>query len=66
MVKVRKDILIKRIIKKYKFSKAQALRRLFLYKPVREKIKGADYIIENNEGFISLKKEVDLLWKKIK
>ena len=66
LVKVKRDILIKRIIKKYKFSKSEARRRLSLYKPVREKIKGADYIIENDKDFINLKKEVDLLWKKIK
>lgn len=66
LVKVKRDILIKRIIKKYKFSKSETRTRLSLYKPVREKIKGSDYIIENNKGFSSLKKEVDLLWKKIK
>lgn len=66
LAKVKRSVLIDRIIKKYKFSKGEARRRLALYKPIREKIKGADYIIDNNKDLSSLKKEVDLLWKKIR
>ncbi len=66
LVNVKRSILIDRIMKKYKFSKGEARRRLAFYKPIREKIKGADYIIDNNKSLKSLKKEVDLLWKKIR
>jgi len=66
LVNVKRSVLIDRIIKKYKFSKGEARRRLSLYRPIREKIKGADYIVDNNSNLSSLKKEVDLLWKKIR
>ncbi len=65
LVLVKRDVLIKRIIKKYKFSKREALRRLSLYVAMRKKIKGADFIINNNWSLKKLNKEVDLLWKKI-
>ena len=66
LVTVKRRILIQRIIKKYGFSKKETLNRLALYKPIREKIKGSDFIIDNSLDFRRLKKEVDLLWKKIK
>ena len=34
--------------------------------PVREKIKKADFVIDNSVSLKRLKKEVDLLWKKVK
>ena len=66
LVNVRRGVLIERIVKKYKFSIREARNRLSLYKPIREKIKGTDYIVDNNKSLSSLKKEVDLLWKKIR
>ena len=65
LVVVTRPILIQRIIKKYGFSKRETFNRLSLYKPIREKIKGSDFVVDNNMNFRRLKKEVDLLWKKI-
>jgi len=65
LVRVKKDIILQRINKKYKFSKQVALDRLSLYLPIKEKIKRADYMVDNNKDFRELKKGVDLLWKKI-
>lgn len=58
--------LLERLMEKYSISKEQALRRLSLYIPASEKIEKADFIINNNLGFLELKKEVNLLWKKLK
>ena len=58
--------LLERLMEKYSISKEQALRRLSLYIPSSEKIEKADFIINNNLGFLELKKEVNLLWKKLK
>ncbi len=66
LIVVKKEVLINRIIKKYGLSKSKALNRLSLYRPVREKIKGSDFVVNNGLNFSRLKKEVDLLWKKIK
>ncbi len=65
LVKAKQRILIQRIIKKYRLSRKAAVERLALFKKVEDKIKKADFIIDNNSGFKNLKKEVDLLWKRI-
>ncbi|MFA7677382.1 MAG: dephospho-CoA kinase [Candidatus Omnitrophota bacterium] len=66
LVRSKKKLLMERAIKKYKFSKHEAEKRLSLYLPIKEKIKRADYLVNNNFDFSSLKKEVDLLWRKVK
>jgi len=66
LIVVKREVLIQRIIKKYGLSKNKVLNRLSLYRPIREKIKGSDFIVNNSLNFRRLKKEVDLLWKKIK
>ena len=66
LIVVKKEVLIQRIIKKCGLSKNKVLNRLSLYRPIREKIKGSDFIVNNSLNLKRLKKEVDLLWKKIK
>jgi len=66
LVTAKKDALLKRIAEKYHFSLTEALKRLALYMPVKEKIKNTDFVIDNSSEFNKLKKEVCLLWKKIK
>jgi dephospho-CoA kinase len=66
LVVVKRDVLIKRIIKKYKFSKKEVLNRLSLYVPIKKKAKYSDFIINNSSDLKKLKKEVDLLWKNLK
>ena len=66
LILVKKEVLINRIIKRYGLSKNKALNRLSLYRPIREKIKGSDFVVNNSVNFRRLEKEVDLLWKKIK
>jgi dephospho-CoA kinase len=66
LIVAKQKVLIPRITKKYGFSKEEAVRRLSLYSPVREKIKSADFVVDNNSNSRQLKKEVDLLWRKIR
>ncbi|MCK4912888.1 MAG: dephospho-CoA kinase [Candidatus Omnitrophica bacterium] len=66
LVVVKKEVLIQRIIKKYGITKSEVSNRLALCRPIREKIKGSDFIVNNNLNFKRLEKEVDLLWKRIK
>lgn len=66
LITIKKEVLIQRIIKKYGCSKRKALGRLSLCMPIREKIKGSDFVVNNSFSFERLKKEVDLLWRKIK
>jgi len=65
LVITKRQILIQRIVKKYNFSKVKAQSRLALHLPAKDKIKKANFVINNNSDLKNLKKEVDLLWKKI-
>ncbi|MBD3264251.1 MAG: dephospho-CoA kinase [Candidatus Omnitrophica bacterium] len=66
LVKTRRDILISRLKEKYGFSEAEAGRRLSLYLPLKYKIRRSDFVINNNCDLEEFKKEVDLLWKRMK
>ncbi len=66
LITVKRKILIPRIIRKYKFSKKETLNRLSLYVPIREKIEKSNLVVDNSLNLKELKKEVDLLWEKIK
>jgi len=61
-----KQEVVKRITKKYVISPAQAVKRLSLFMPLENKIKKADYLIENNASLKELKKKTDILFKQIK
>jgi len=66
LIVVNKEVLTQRIIKKYGITKSEVSKRLCLYRPIREKIKKSDFIINNSLDFKRLEKEVGLLWKKKK
>ncbi len=60
-----RSILIKRIKNNLGLSRRNAMARLKLYKPVTKKIKGADFIINNNSNTKALKNEINALWDKL-
>ena len=66
LVKAKRQVLIKRAGKKYNLSQSEVVKRLSLYMPIIRKIKGSDYIVNNNFSLKQLNKEVDLLWEKIR
>ncbi|MCM8819262.1 MAG: dephospho-CoA kinase [Candidatus Omnitrophica bacterium] len=65
VLSIKENLLIKRIQKKYKVSKEEAIERLKLFLPTEEKLKKATFIIENNKDIKSLYKEAKNLWEKI-
>lgn len=60
-----KQEVVKRVTKKYHISPARAVERLSLFMPLENKIKQADYLIENNSSLSELKKKTDILFNKI-
>ncbi|MCF7888469.1 MAG: dephospho-CoA kinase [Candidatus Omnitrophica bacterium] len=65
LIKVKEDILAKRLKDKYNFSDEEIKKRLSLYLPGKEKEKRADFILTNNLSLEDLEKEVSVLWHKI-
>ncbi|MCF7873746.1 MAG: dephospho-CoA kinase [Candidatus Omnitrophica bacterium] len=65
LMEVKKDILVERLKKNYKFSDKEIAKRLSLYLSKEKKLEKADFILENNLGLENLEKEVSLLWQKI-
>lgn len=61
-----KNILIKRIENNLGLSKAKVLARLKLYGPIEEKIKRADFIINNNSNIKALEGKINVLWNKLR
>lgn len=66
LVKLKSQLQHRRINKLSGSQKVLARKRLSFYKPLREKIKGSDFVINNNANIKNLAKEVDLLWKNLK
>jgi dephospho-CoA kinase len=60
-----KNILLKRIENNLGIKKQRALARLALYGPVKEKIKRADFIINNNSNIKALENKINALWDKL-
>ena len=60
------EIQLDRIMTKNMFSREDALRRLQQQMPLKEKIKFADYVLENNSGLSELKGKVESLFHELK
>lgn len=66
VIYAKENVIFKRIKNIGKFSAQSASKRLMFYKPLKEKIKKADFIINNSFDSETLKKEIDLLWGNLK
>lgn len=66
LVYVKKDVLLKRIKNNLKLSTARAFARLSNFKPVKDKMENADFIINNSFDMETLKNKIDILWEKLK
>ncbi|MCK9573012.1 MAG: dephospho-CoA kinase [Candidatus Omnitrophica bacterium] len=66
LVNVKKSVLLNRIKNNLKLSAGKANARLKCFKPAAMKMKKADFIINNSFGMETLKKEIDILWEKLK
>ncbi|WP_457640777.1 dephospho-CoA kinase [Persephonella sp.] len=60
-----RDLQIKRLLKKG-FSEEEALRRINAQMDVEKKVKYADIVIKNTEDIESLKKQVKIVYEKLK
>jgi len=56
---------IKRLIKRNNFSKDEASQRIKSQMPMKEKVKMADYIIDNNNSLDKTKKQVVKIWDEL-
>jgi len=65
LVNVKKSVLLNRIKNNLKLSAVKAAMRLKYFKPAGIKMKKADFIINNSFDMETLKKEIDILWKKL-
>ncbi|GAG65127.1 unnamed protein product [marine sediment metagenome] len=59
------DEQIKRLIKRNNLSKEGALQRIKSQMPMKEKVKMADYVIDNSSSLDETKEQVEKIWKKL-
>ena len=65
VVTASKNSQIQRAVKKLKITKAEAKRRIESQMSLKQKIRKADFIINNNQDRTKTKKQVDLTWQKL-
>lgn len=58
-----RDVQLKRVCEKFGIGKSDALRRIKAQMPLKEKIKIADFVIDNGGSLISTEKQVRAIWK---
>ena len=66
VVKTTHATQIARCIKKWGFSKSEVLKRIKSQLPLREKVKLADYVVDNNLSLSYTKTQVKDIWKELK
>ncbi|MDP2941768.1 MAG: dephospho-CoA kinase [Candidatus Omnitrophota bacterium] len=57
---------VQRLRKKFKLKKSEILKRIAFQAPMREKIRLADFIIDNNGTIAQTKRQVKNIWEEIK
>ena len=65
VVYIEEDEQIKRLIKRNNLSKDEALQRIKSQIPMKEKIKKADYVIDNNGKLGKTKEQVEKIWQNL-
>jgi len=65
VVYIDEDEQIKRLIKRNNLSKDEALQRIKSQMPMKEKVKMADYVIDNSNSLDKTKKQVEKIWKSL-
>jgi len=64
-VKTKKSIQIQRAMKSSKLKRDDVIKRIRFQLPLKEKIKRADFVIDNNKTLSQTKKQVERIWKEI-
>jgi len=65
VVYVNEDEQTKRLVKRSNLSKEEALQRIKSQMPMKEKVKMADYVIDNSNSLDETEKQVEKIWKKL-
>jgi len=65
VVYIDEDEQVKRLIKRNNLSKDEASQRVKSQIPMKEKIKMADYVIDNNDTLDKTKKQVETIWQSL-
>jgi len=65
VVYIDEDEQIKRLAKRNNLSKDEALQRIKSQMPMKEKVKLADYVIDNSRSLNKTKKQVEKIWLKL-
>jgi len=65
VVYIDKNEQIKRLINRNNFSKEEALQRMRSQMPMKEKVKMADYVIDNSSSLDKTKEQVEKIWEKL-
>ena len=65
VVYIDEDEQIKRLIERNNLSKDEALQRIKSQMPMKEKVKMADYVIDNSNSLDKTKKQVEKIWKNL-
>lgn len=63
LVCVDETVQLERLIRRDGYSKEEAAARIRTQMPLREKMKRADHLIDNNGSLSSTLRQVDILWK---
>jgi len=65
VVYIDEDEQIKRLVMRNNLSKEEALQRIKSQMPMKEKVKMADYVIDNSNSLDETKKQVEKIWKNL-
>ena len=65
VVYIDEDEQIKRLIKRNNISKDEALQRIKSQMPIKEKVKMADYVIDNSGSLDKTKEQVEKIWQNL-
>jgi dephospho-CoA kinase len=65
LVYIDEEEQIKRLMKRDGFSREDALKRIKSQMPIKEKIKKANYVINNNDTLDKTKEQVKIIWQQL-
>lgn len=65
VVYINEDEQVKRLTKRNNLSKEEALQRIKSQMPMKDKVKIADYVIDNSNSLDKTKKQIEKIWEEL-
>jgi dephospho-CoA kinase len=65
VVYINEDEQVKRLAKRNNLSKEEALQRIKSQMPMKEKVKIADYVIDNSNSLDKTREQVETIWQSL-